>query len=95
MTRHGQRAIVRSLAFVLAFADAVKHTILIDLLGKRLSGEFFDIRLKSRYAEHLSARKPVAYGTCSKTLQETLLARQIYMNGDNQLSGLRHDKRLA
>ena len=86
MSRYLKRAVIRGFAFVLAFADAVEHVLLVDLLGKRFTGELLYIRLKRRDAEHLSARKPIADRTGRKTLKKALLARKIHVNRDDKRS---------
>lgn len=89
MSRYLKRAVIRSFAFVLAFAYAVENIVLADLLGKRLAGELLYVGLKRRNAEHLPARKPVADRSGRKALKETLLACEIHMNGYNERPRLR------
>ena len=90
-----ERAVVGRLALIFAFADAIEHVVLADLLGESLACELLDISLQRRYAEHLAAREPVADRTCRKALKKTLLASKIHMNAYNELARPWKDKRLS
>ena len=86
MCRYLKCAVIRGFAFVLAFADAVEHVLLVNLLSESLAGELLDISLQRRYAEHLPARKPIADGTSRKALKKALLASEIHVNSDDKHS---------
>ena len=83
MFRNLKRAVIRSLALVLAFAYAVEHVVIVNLLGESLARELLYVRAERRYAEPRSAGKPVADRPRRQALQETLLAGEVDVCAEN------------